>query len=896
MANIHDLIVKYDSTSPREGLFPINLNCSDPEVNKVISAGLYDLGFTPPKKVANFVGSNTKMLTKIEDCDGSYVLVENGLGEIQALVVMLCDVCSDANSGALGASCDKPMNTKDCDREALIEMLQTQLDELIKIYGAVDGLELTTENIRIEAGQINLNTDQVETLLTQINDLIALKGSDCANALFVKDCGTQDLLDKLQEVIDAINTTSADEQAILNSIDTKLDELILIKDELVKANTTLDGIKVDTALINTNLLEVIAKLDLQITALNDLKALVTDTNVKLDTANATLNTISTDIALIKADIATIKADVAEIKTDVKSILVKLDTIITSLTTIDGKLNDVIAGLETINTTLQTEFDQTQTKLDELKASIEFAQGVFQPVDCDGVAVGAEENVLKTIVLNNQLTTICNVQELADAINAGGKDYTGVLNSIDEKLDDLSLIRAELVTANSTLTDIKTNTDEANVKLGEMIAKLDAQIVLLTDLKAEAIAGNVKLEDIKTLLGTIDANIVTIKNDLALIKADIADIKIGVQSIDNKLDNVITSLTSIEEKLNTIHDDLVTINTTLQTEFDQTQAKLDELIAAVNDKGSDCTKKIFVSDCDKQEYLDALKAIEDAISGNTTNYTDVLNSIDTKLNDLSLIKAELISANTTLSDIKTNTAATNTKLDSVLVKLDSQITLLTDIKAEAVAGNVKLEDIKALLSTISDDVDVIKNDIAVIKGDVAAIKTSVASIDTKLTAVVDSLSAIEGKLDSVVTELQTINTTLQTEFDQTQAKLDDLIDAVNATKVGKVQDLLSWVASVGQTATIPAGKFSTMALMASKGEFTISNGSNNFVSDITFSGGTKSAFIEISEDGTGTATGATNTPNAIDTRTNANDMDLANNSFLITCVRAGVLSMELYKTL
>jgi hypothetical protein len=416
MANIHNLLVKYDSTSPREGSFPIDLNCGNPEVNKIITAGIYDMSVNPPEKVSNFTSENTIMLTKIEDCDGGYILVENTLGQVESMVINLCDLCVEEISG-VGLNCTKPMHVIDCERDTLIQALNQQIAELVKIFGAVDGLELTTENIRIEAGQINLNTDQLEQLITDLNALVTLKGSDCTNALFVKDCGTQDLLDKLQEVIDAINTTSADEQAILNSIDTKLDELVLIKDELVQANTTLDGIKVDTALINTNLLEVIAKLDLQITALNDLKVLVTDTNLKLDTANATLTTISTDVALIKADIATIKADVSEIKTDVKSVLTKLDSVIASLATIEGKLDDVISGLETINTTLQTEFDQTQNILSEIKDSILATQDTFQIVDCFGTNLGEVETVQKTVVLNKLVSSICNSADISNPIVA-----------------------------------------------------------------------------------------------------------------------------------------------------------------------------------------------------------------------------------------------------------------------------------------------------------------------------------------------------------------------------------------------------------------------------------------------------------------------------------------------
>lgn len=433
MANIHNLVVKYDSTSPREGSFPIDLNCGNPEVNKIITAGIYDLSQTPPEKVSNFTSENTVMLTKIEDCDGGYILVENTLGEVEGMVINLCDLCVEEISG-VGLNCTKPMHVIDCERDTLIEVLNQQIAELVKIFGAVDGLELTTENIRIEAGQINLNTDNLENLLVQINNLVDLKGSDCENALFVKDCGTQDLLDKLQEVIEAINTTSADEQDILNSIDTKLDELILIKEELVKSNTTLDGIKVDTGLINENLEVVIAKLELQITALNDLKALVTDTNVKLDTANATLTTISSDVALIKADIATIKADISEIKTDIKAVLTKLDSVISSLSVIEGKLEDVITGLDTINTTLQSEFDQTQNILSEIKDSILATQDSFQIVDCAGASVGEPETVQKTVVLNKVISSICNTSDISDPIVAAIEAQSSSL--VAGKLHDL----------------------------------------------------------------------------------------------------------------------------------------------------------------------------------------------------------------------------------------------------------------------------------------------------------------------------------------------------------------------------------------------------------------------------------------------------------------------------
>ena len=348
------------------------------------------------------------------------------------------DVAPVAEPNTVGLSCETPMSVKDCGRDALIAMLQTQLDELVKIYGAVDGLELTTENIKIEAGQINLNTNEVESLLTQINNLIALKGSDCNNALFVKDCGTQDILDKLQEIVTALNTNSQSEQLLLSSIDTKLNELVEIKDELVIANSTLTDIKTNTDTINTNLITVIDKLDTQISALEDLKVLVTKTNTELSTANTTLNTISADVALIKTDVSTIKSDISEIKTDVKSILTKLDTIITSLSNIETKLDSIVTELQTINTTLQTEFDQTQVKLDEIKEAIENKEEIDTTVSTINVCGfnQATNSYSKYIIRNTKkINNTTGVETEIQEFTSNGLNWTTIV-PVDSNLNPI----------------------------------------------------------------------------------------------------------------------------------------------------------------------------------------------------------------------------------------------------------------------------------------------------------------------------------------------------------------------------------------------------------------------------------------------------------------------------
>jgi chromosome segregation ATPase len=388
--------------------------------------------------------------------------------------------------------------------------------------------------------------------------------------------------------------------------------------------------------------------------------------------------------------------------------------------------------------------------------------------------------------------LSKLDEIVTAINTSSVDEQAILNTISTKLDELVVIKDKLV-------EIATSTNTTNTKLDEAIAKLQAQILLLTDLKAEAQTANVNLLAIKTSLDTINTNIL-------LIKDDISEIKTGVASIDNKL-------TGIATQLGTIHSDLVGINTTLQTEFDQTQAKLDLLIQAVNNKGIDCANKVFVSDCDKQEYLDALTEIKNAIINSSTDMLEVFNSIDSKLDDLSLIKAELIKANTTLTSINTDTTLINTNLSTLIAKLEAQIVLLTDLKVQAIEANANLVDIKTKLDTINGNIVAIKDDLSLIKIDVSSIKTSVASIDTKLTSVVDSLDSIETKLDTVHNDLLAINTTLQTEFDQTQAKLDELKTSVEFAQdtfqledcdglpIGPSQNVLKVVQLAKQTATI-----------------------------------------------------------------------------------------------
>jgi hypothetical protein len=183
----------------------------------------------------------------------------------------------------------------------------------------------------------------------------------------------------------------------------------------------------------------------------------------------------------------------------------------------------------------------------------------------------------------------------------------------------------------------------------------------------------------------------------------------------------------------------------------------------------------------------------------------------------------------------------------------------------------------------------------------ALEAKLDSIDGKIGFAQDTFQLEDCDGNPIGTEQDVIKTVV---LNKTTASIcntadivDPIVDAINlqqASAVGKAQDFMSWTAAVNATLTIPLNKFSTVSMLASKGEFKIENSANNFATDITTSSGTLNNFIEISEDGVGTATGSSSVPQGFDTRSNAYDIEETTNSFLITCVREGTLQLDLYK--
>jgi hypothetical protein len=185
--------------------------------------------------------------------------------------VELCGDIYDVNTGGapdeLGGSCANAMQTKDCDRDALIAKLQAILE-------AVDDLEVNTENINLNAEQINLNTDEVEQLLKDIKLLLEgdVTGDDCTTPMHIQDCDRQALLDKLDEVATLItDNATANKDAIIS----KLDDLKLLFTDIFDV---LDLIEQHTKTSNDNEALIITELE---TANDTLQSILDEKNQSL---------------------------------------------------------------------------------------------------------------------------------------------------------------------------------------------------------------------------------------------------------------------------------------------------------------------------------------------------------------------------------------------------------------------------------------------------------------------------------------------------------------------------------------------------------------------------------------------------------------------------------------
>ena len=163
----------------------------------------------------------------------------------------------------------------------------------------------------------------------------------------------------------------------------------------------------------------------------------------------------------------------EIKTAIQQLDISVDNLVLNTDTLEINTDGLEALLTTLNGLTQTESDETQVLLTDIKTNLqsiidklnqpcgvdainvnvcgssgEQAIDTFQIKDCTGTDIGSPQEVKKTIVLNNITTSICNFQELADAIISGFPTNPPIVNYNNEEELIITPNTTYNITANS----------------------------------------------------------------------------------------------------------------------------------------------------------------------------------------------------------------------------------------------------------------------------------------------------------------------------------------------------------------------------------------------------------------------------------------------------------------
>ncbi len=216
-----------------------------------------------------------------------------------------------------------------------LEDLKTTLQSVLQsIYNAVDDLELTTENIKIEAGQINLNTDDLEEKVQSVRDqldvLLSSRASESTLQSLLNALGEEsgtNLLDEVQDILaklDVALSTRASESTLievknyLDTVETKLQTII------DKIDVNLSTRASEATL--TEIKETIGQ-ESGVTVLTKLQNIINQLNVELSTraSESTLSNIYGQLNISLTELrdaikGTNNKDLSTLEEDIESIL------------------------------------------------------------------------------------------------------------------------------------------------------------------------------------------------------------------------------------------------------------------------------------------------------------------------------------------------------------------------------------------------------------------------------------------------------------------------------------------------------------------------------------------------------------------------------------------------
>ena len=455
---------------------------------------------------------------------------------------------------------------------------------------------------------------------------------------------TKDGADKAFATKDAL-ATKADATTVTTNttnIETNKNNIQLLQNDKLDKTTAEETYakKTDVASNTTDIGNLKTSVGTNTTDIGKLKTDVASNTTEIGNLKTSVGTNTTDIGQLKTDVVSNTTDIGNLKTSVGTNTTDIGTLKTDV----AKKAD-----QTTVEALQTAVGNTYTKTE---ADGKFATNeslTNTKTELEGKITSTKTELEGKITANT--TRIGALETKATTIDATLTDHSGRLAAAESDIDNL---QADVATAKSNITDLKTKDTELEGKIGTNTADI-------TTIKGQVTTAQSDINNLKTkdaeLSGRIDANKTAIDEN----KTNIASNKTAIDKLKTDLTNEVTARTEAD--------------TALGTRIDTEKNEREAADTAINTKiGSiDNTRTTHVKE-------------EQSISQNLT-----------KLDE------ELVKANDRTGGITRNTEDTQTTIEGV-VKVDNQgnIKDVKNLGAETITttGN----------ATIGGDLEVKKNTI------------------------------------------------------------------------------------------------------------------------------------------------------------------------------------------
>ena len=514
-------------------------------------------------------------------------------------------------------------------------------------------------NISLNAEQINLNTDGLETLLTNINTVSGIK--KIVDPLPIGDNNIGNV-DVLTSALPNGASTSAKQDTIISHVDGVETSLTNIITNGVSVNNT-PNVSV-TSTVNPSNLDISLS-----THKNDILGINSKTLTDLFNDLETIKNIDFGLGGNKklSDIVTALSNVSVISNANPS---NLDITLSALRDALTKTGENTSTLEDINSTISTLQSALTTtkKIDDLYT------------------------ILNTIYANKTLsdvnTSIVNLE------GSGNKTLTDIVTQLTTMANTKTL--ADIVTALSSVT-ISSSALPANASTS---AKQDTIITHVDGVETKLDTTNTNLSDIKDLTGEVSAT-PTANTELGRLK-----------SIEDKLDSLSTIVTNIKttDGIKKITDN-ITINTIPAGDNNIGNVDivtLPTLPPGINNIGDvDVVSSALPLGASTEATLASILAKLISAPSTEAKQDTMIGHVDGIETALTTLLAKDFATQTTLASILAKiitSPATEAKQDTLIAKDFATQTTLAAILSkiiESPATEAKLESVRALLAgTIS----------------------------------------------------------------------------------------------------------------------------------------------------------------------------------------------------